>query len=84
MDYVNNDDQLTRKAAIPKDKFLDLINLVLTATWYTFDSQFYKNKLAAFLWKNSILNHSGNLYDYSLTHCNIYSNTPPRNLGTIY
>ena len=42
MDYVNNDDQLTRKTAIPQHKFLDLVNLVLTTTWYTFDSQFYK------------------------------------------
>ena len=40
-DYVNNDDQFTRKTAIPQDKFLDLIHLVLTTTWYTFNSQFY-------------------------------------------
>ena len=39
-DYVNNDDQFTRKMAIPQDKFLDLVHLVLTSTWYTFDSQF--------------------------------------------
>ena len=41
-DYVNNDDQFTRKTAIPQDKFLDLVHLVLTTTWYTFNSQFYK------------------------------------------
>ena len=41
-DYVNNDDQFTRKAAIPQDKFLDLVDLVLTTTWYTFNSQFYQ------------------------------------------
>ena len=40
-DYVNNDDQFTRKTAIPQDKFLDLVHLVLTTTWYTFNSQFY-------------------------------------------
>ena len=40
-DYVNNDDQFTRKTAIPQDKFLDLVHLVLTTTWYTFHSQFY-------------------------------------------
>ena len=40
--YVYNDDQFTRKMAIPQDKFLDLVNLVLTTTWYTFDSQFYQ------------------------------------------
>ena len=40
-DYVNNDDQFTREKAIPQDKFLDLGNLVLATTWYTFNSQFY-------------------------------------------
>ena len=41
-DYVNNDDQFTKKTAIPQDKFLDLVNLVLATTWYTFNSQFYQ------------------------------------------
>ena len=41
-DYVDNDDGFSRKTAIPKDKFLDLVNLVLTFTWYTFNSQFYQ------------------------------------------
>ena len=41
-DYVNNDDQFTRKTAIPQNKFLDLVNLVLTTTWYTSNSQFYE------------------------------------------
>ena len=40
-DYVNNDDQFTRKTAIPQDKFLDLIHLVLTTTWYTLNSHIY-------------------------------------------
>ena len=31
-DYVNNDDQFTRKTAIPQDKFLDLFHLVLKTT----------------------------------------------------
>ena len=31
--YVNNDDQFTRKTAIPQDKFLDLVHLVLTTPW---------------------------------------------------
>ena len=39
---VNNDDQFTRKMAIHQHKFLDVVNLVLTTTWYTFKSQFYK------------------------------------------
>ena len=37
-DYVNNDDQFTKKTAIPQGKFLDLVNLVLTTT---FNYQFY-------------------------------------------
>ena len=28
--------------AITQDKFLDLVNLVLTTTWYTFNSQLYQ------------------------------------------
>ena len=41
-DYVNNDDRFTRKTPIPQDKFLDLVHLVLTTTWYTFNSPFYQ------------------------------------------
>ena len=41
-DYVNNDDKCTRKTAIPQDKFLDLVHLILTTTWYTFNSPFYQ------------------------------------------
>ena len=41
-DNVNNDDQFARKTAIPQYKFLDLVNLVLATTWYTFNSQFYQ------------------------------------------
>ena len=41
-DYVNNDNQFTRKTAIPGGKFLNLANLVLTTTWYTFNAQFYQ------------------------------------------
>ena len=41
-DYVNNDDQFTRKTAIPKDKFLNLVHLVLITTRYTFNCQFYQ------------------------------------------
>ena len=37
-DYVNNDDQFTRNTTIPQGKFLDLVNLVMTTTWYTFTS----------------------------------------------
>ena len=45
-DYVHNDDQFARKTAIPQDKFLDLVNLVSTTTWYTFNSQFYQQMMA--------------------------------------
>ena len=41
-DYVNSDDQFIRKTAIPQDRFLDLVHLVLTTTWYAFNSQFYQ------------------------------------------
>ena len=41
-DYVNNDHQFTRKMAIPQNKCLALVNLVLTTTWHTFNSQFYQ------------------------------------------
>ena len=41
-DYFPNDDQLTMKTAVPQNKFLDLVNLVLTSTWHTFNSQFYQ------------------------------------------
>ena len=41
-DYVNNDDKCTRKMAIPQDRFLDLVHLILRTTWYTFNSQFYQ------------------------------------------
>ena len=40
-DYVNNDDQYTSKTAIPQYRFLDLVHLVLTTTWFTFNFQFY-------------------------------------------
>ena len=41
-DYAHSDDQFARKTAILQDKFLDLFNLVLTNTWYTFNSHFYQ------------------------------------------
>ena len=34
--------KFTMKTAIAQDKFLDLVNLALTTTWYTFNSQFYQ------------------------------------------
>ena len=40
--YVDNGDQFTRKVDIPQDNFLDLVNLVLTTTWYIFNYNFYQ------------------------------------------
>ena len=40
--YVHSDDQFARKTAVRQDKFLDLVNLVLTTIWYNFNSQFYQ------------------------------------------
>ena len=41
-DYFNNDDRFSRKTAIPRDKVDELVSLVLTTIWYTFNSQFYQ------------------------------------------
>ena len=41
-DCINNGDQFARKTAIPQAKCLDLVNLVLTTTWYNFNSHFYQ------------------------------------------
>ena len=39
---VNINDQFPSRTAIPQDKFLDQVNLVLTTTWYSFNSKFYQ------------------------------------------
>ena len=39
---VDNEDQFTRKTAIPHDKVLDLVILALKTPWYTFNSKFYQ------------------------------------------
>ena len=54
-DYVNNDDQFTRKTAIPQDKFLDLVNLVLITIWYTFKILSFTNKRMALQWEDQHL-----------------------------
>ena len=40
--YFNTDDQFTRKMGIPQGKFIDLVHLLLTTAWYSFNSQFYQ------------------------------------------
>ena len=60
-DYVNSDDQFIRKTAIPQDKFLDLVHLVLTTTWYPFNSQFYQQTdgvaigILSLLWRKKVM-----------------------------
>ena len=61
-DYVNSDNQFIRKTVIPQDKFLDLVHLVLTTTWHTFNSQFYQQTDDVAMGVASIFNHSRNLY----------------------
>ena len=39
-EYVKNNDQYTGKTAKPQGKFLDLVILVSTSTWYNFNSKF--------------------------------------------
>ena len=41
-DCINNGHQFARKTAIPQAMYLDLVNLVLTTTWYNFSSHFYQ------------------------------------------
>ena len=38
--FFNNDNQFSRITTILQGKFLDLVNLVLTTFWYTFNCQF--------------------------------------------
>ena len=62
-DYVHSDDQFARKTAIPQDKFLDLVNLVLTTTWYTSLILSFINKLTALQWEAQHLSTTArNLY----------------------
>ena len=49
-DYVHNDDQFTRKMTIYQDKFLDLINLVLTTTG-ALSILSFTNKIMALQWQ---------------------------------
>ena len=56
-DYVNNDDQFTRKTAILQNMFLELINPLGTRLIHCFT-----NKLMALQWEFQHLQHSRNLY----------------------
>ena len=76
-DYASNDDQFTRKMAIPQDKFLELVNLVLKTTWYTYNSQFYQQTDG----RTSIFNHNRKLYAGLRTNCNVNGTIPSKSLG---
>ena len=81
--YVHSDDQFARKTAIPQDKFLDLVNLVLTTTWYNFNSQFYQQTDGVAM---AGLASSATAEIYMQPHestCNMYGTTPFKSLGTI-
>ena len=80
-DHVDNDDQFTRKMAIPQAMFLDLVYLVLTTNWYTYNSVLSTNRWRCY-GRTSIFNHSRKLYAGSRTNCYINSTTPSKCLGT--
>ena len=76
-DYVHNDDQFTKKTAIPQDKFLDLVNLVLTTTWYTYNSQFHQ-QTDGIAMGGPASSTSAEIY----MQAHIYSTTPSKSFGT--
>ena len=56
-DYVNNDDQFTRKTAILQNMFFELVNPLGIRLIFCFT-----NKLMALQWEVQYLQHSRNLY----------------------
>ena len=80
---MNNDDQFTRKTTIPQEKFLGLVHLVLTTTWYTFNFQFYPKNWWRCNGRPSTFNHSRNLYAGLWTHSYNYGTAPSRSFGRI-
>ena len=62
-----------------------VVNLVLTTTWYSFNSQFYQQTHGVAM---GGLASSTTSKIYMQAHewisCNIYSNTPSKTLGTIW
>ena len=84
-DYVNNDDQFTRKTGIPQNKFLDLLNLVLTTNGYTFNSKFYQQTDDVAM-GGSASSTTAEIYmpANEQTTINIYGTTPSRSLGATF
>ena len=82
--YVNDDDPFTKKTAIPQNKFLDLVNMVLKTTCYIhFTFSFLQTILLGCNGRSSIFNCSKSLYAGSWTYCNIYDTAPSKILRTI-
>ena len=79
--YVNNDYQFTRKMTIPQEKFFDLVDLVLTATWCTFNSQFYQQTDDIAM--GSEVSSSTAEFYMQAHECNTYGITPSKSLGTV-
>ena len=81
-DYVNNDYQFTRKTAVPQDKFLDLVNYVLTNIWYNSNPQFYQ-QTDSLQWENQYIQTQQKFRCGSRANWNNYGTTPSKSLGTI-
>ena len=73
-DYVKNDNQFTRKTAIPQEKFFDLICLDLTATCYSFNSHFYQETDGSVLGTLLFLIFINDLPDGIRSLCKIVAN----------
>ena len=69
-EYVN-DDKFFRKTAIPQDKFLELVHLVLSTNLWCCHG------------RPCIFNHSRNLYAGLWRHCYNYNTVPSKSLGKI-
>ena len=80
-DYINSNNRFTRKTAIAQDKLLDLVSLVLTATWYTFNFSIFQGTDDVAVVEPTSSTISG---IYILTSCNIQSTALSKSLGAIF
>ena len=66
-----------------QDKILDLVNLVLTITWYTFNLILsFTSKLMMLRWDDQVKPQHTFIYKL-INKCNIYGTTPSKNWETI-